>query len=62
MYAWMMDHDEQMRKEGRDEGRIIGTVETMRDDGKSDEQIVERLMLKYGLKREDAEKYVLEPA
>lgn len=32
------------------------------DDGRSDEQIVERLMLKYGLKREKAEEYVLVPA
>lgn len=38
-------------------GRILGTVETMRDDGKDDEQIVERLMLKYCLKKEEAEKY-----
>ena len=45
----------------RDE-RIQGAVETMRDDGKSDEQIVERLMLKYGLKKEKAEEYVLVPA
>ena len=45
----------------RDE-RIQGYVESMRDDGKSDQEIINRLMLKYGLKLEDAEKYVLVPA
>ena len=47
---------------GKQIGRILGTVETMRDDGNSDEQIVERLMLKYGLTKEDAEGYVFVPA
>ncbi len=49
------------RDEMKDE-RIQGAVETMRDDGKSDEQIVERLMNKYGLKKDEAEGYVLVPA
>ncbi len=48
-------------KDGLEEkkSRIQGAVETMRDDGKSDEQIVERLMFKYGLKKEEAEEHVL---
>ena len=62
MYELMMNHDEQVREEGRDEGRILGTVETMLDDGKSDQEIISRLMLKYGLKKEAAEEYVLVPA
>ena len=47
---------------GEQIGRILGTVETMRDDSNSDEQIVERLMLKYGLTKKDAEGYVFVPA
>ena len=47
---------------GEQIGRILGTVETMRDNGNSDEQIIERLMLKYGLTKEDAEGYVFVPA
>ena len=47
---------------GKQIGRILGTVETMRDNGNSDEQIIERLMLKYGLTKEDAEGYVFVPA
>ncbi len=58
MYAWMMDHDEQMR----DEGRIQGYVESQRDEGKSDQEIIARIMAKYNLTREKAEEYVLVPA
>ena len=44
------------------DSRIQGAVETMRDDGKSDQEIIARLMSKYGLTREEAEGYVLVPA
>ena len=60
--------DNEMRAEGREEGRaegistgkIIGTVETMRDDDKSDSEIIDRIMRKFGLTQEEAEKYVLQ--
>ena len=38
---------------------IAGAVEIMREDGKDDRAIVERLMSKYDLTQEEAEKYVL---
>ena len=38
---------------------ITGAVEIMREDGKDDRAIVERLMSKYDLTQEEAEKYVL---
>ena len=42
-------------------GKILGAVETMRDDGKSDKDIIVRLMSKYGLSEKEAEEYVLTP-
>lgn len=47
---------------GEARGKILGAVETMRDDGKSDKDIVARLMKKYGLTQAQAEGYVLSPA
>lgn len=44
---------------GLSTGKIIGTVETMRDEGRSDTAIITRLMTKYGLTKEQAEEYVL---
>jgi hypothetical protein len=38
---------------------IAGAVEIMREDGKDDRAIVERLMSKYDLTQEEAEKYVV---
>ena len=38
---------------------ITGAVEIMREDGKDDRAIIERLMSKYDLTQEEAEKYVL---
>ena len=38
---------------------ITGVVEIMREDGKDDRAIIERLMSKYDLTQEEAEKYVL---
>ena len=38
---------------------ITGAVEIMREDGKDDRAIVERLMSKYDLTQEEAEKYVV---
>ncbi len=37
----------------------MGAVEIMREDGKDDRAIIERLMSKYDLTQEEAEKYVL---
>ena len=47
--------------EGVSTGKILGAVETMRDDGKSNQDIVARLMVKYSLTQEQAERYVLAP-
>ena len=38
---------------------IAGAVEIMREDDKDDRAIIERLMSKYDLTQEEAEKYVL---
>ena len=38
---------------------ITGAVEIMREDGKDARTIVERLVSKYNLTQEEAEKYVL---
>ena len=43
------------RQEGREEGRILGTIETMYDEGKSKEQITDRVVKKYGIEQERAE-------
>ena len=43
-----------------EQGKIIGAVEMLRDMGIDDHSIVEKLMDKYGLTQEDAEKYVLQ--
>ena len=63
---------EEGRKEGREEGReegrkeglkegldkgIIGSVAIMREDGKSDQEIVERLVRTYGLSEDEAGKF-----
>lgn len=47
------------RKEGRKEGRIIGAVDAYRDAGLSDNQIVDKLIEKFQLSKDSAEKYVL---
>ena len=47
---------EEGRQEGREEGRILGTMETMYDEGKSKEQITDRIVKKYGIELERAEK------
>lgn len=44
---------------GLSTGKILGAVETMRDDGKSDREIVERLKAKYGLSQEKANEFLL---
>lgn len=54
-----MIHEMEIRKEGREEGKIIGTIDTMRDDGKDNQAIVKRLIEKFHLSRETAEAYVL---
>ena len=44
--------------EGRAEGMILGTIETMRDDGKTDEEILARITGKYDLTEEEAKEYL----
>ena len=44
------------------DSRIQGYVESQRDEGKSDEEIIVRIMKKYGLKEKEAKEYVLVPA
>ncbi len=63
---WVTYGNEQMREglsqglsQGLSTGKILGTIETMRDDGKSDREIAERLMTKYGLSQEKADEYVI---
>ena len=42
----------------REEGRILGVIETMRADGKDDQAIIDRLVSKYDLSLETAKEYV----
>ena len=44
------------------EGKILGTVETMRDDGKSEQEIISRLMEKFHLTEDEARDYIKVPA
>lgn len=39
---------------------VIGAIEMLREDGKDDKVIVERIMRKYHLTRAEAEAYVLD--
>ena len=55
---WVTYGNEQKR-EGLFAGKILGYIESMRDDGKSDREIAARLMTKYGLSQEKADEYVL---
>ena len=52
---------ELFRDELKDE-RILGYVESQRDEGKTDQEIIARIMSKFGLEKKDAEGYVLVPA
>lgn len=45
---------EEGREEGKTEGRYIGVIEAMLDDGKTDQEILNRLTDKYGLAEEEA--------
>ena len=47
------------RTEGEASGRILGTVETCRDLGFSNADIIKRLIEKFGLSQNEAEAYVL---
>ena len=47
------------RAEGEARGRILGTVETCRDLGFSNADIIKRLIEKFGLSQNEAEAYVL---
>ncbi len=54
---------DEIRREGEErgikKGQIEGTVTTMREDGKSDQEIQKRLMKRYGLTKKKARKAVL---
>ena len=56
----MCDVLDRVEMRGVEQGKIIGAVEMLRDMGIDDHSIVEKLMDKYGLTQEDAEKYVLQ--
>ncbi len=64
MYAWMMDHDEQMR----DEGEIRGVIKLYDDEMHlSPAEIIAKIMARFGLDETSATRYVeetlhLEPA
>ena len=55
-YMVMMIREMEVREEGKEEGKILGTIETMRDDGKDDQTIIARLIKKYGLSEKEAER------
>ena len=57
-YMVMMIREMEIREEGREEGRILGVIETMRADGKDDQAIIDRLVDKYDLSLETAKEYV----
>lgn len=44
------------KKTGRDEGIILGAIDTMRDDGVSEEKIMRRIMKKYQISEDDAKR------
>ena len=48
--------------EGRSEGIIIGTVDTLRDIGLDDRSIIDKIREKYNLTQKEAEGYVLTSA
>ena len=50
--------DNEMRAEGLAKG-IAGAVEIMREDGKNDQEIIEKIKIKFGLTQEQAIEYVL---
>ena len=54
-YMIMMIHDMELLEEGK----ILGAVEEMRDNGKEECDIIQKLKTKYKLSQEEAEKYVL---
>ena len=45
-------------EEGKAEGIYIGVIETMLDDGRTDQEILNRLTDKYGLAEEEANHYI----
>ena len=54
-----MRHEKRIvAEEARAEGMILGTIETLRDDGKSEEEILSRITDKYDLTEEEAEGYL----
>ena len=61
-YMVMMIHDMEVREEGREEEKIIGTIETYREIGLDDQTIIKNIIMKYNLDQEEAEKYVFSVA
>ena len=45
-------------KRGKMKGKVLGAIETMRDDGKTESEIKARIMKKYGLDEKTAEDYM----
>ncbi len=58
-YMIMALRDLEKIAEGEYTGKILGAVETMRDFDLDDQAIIERIMKKYDLDRDEAEAYVL---
>ena len=57
-YMTLWEKFEDAKEEGRKEGRILGTIETLREEG-HDEKTIERcLMNKYGMSLPEAESWL----
>ena len=58
----MMIRDMEIREEGIEEGKLLGAVETLRDLGMEEEKIIQKIMEKYGLTRDEANDVVFASA
>ena len=52
----MCNYSSYVFTEGRDKGIILGAIDTMRDDGVSEEKIMRRIMKKYQIPEDDAKR------
>ena len=60
-YMTLLEHYEMERKEGLEEGLkkgILGAIEIMVEDGRTEQEIIERIMRKYNLSSEEAAGYM----
>ena len=53
-----MELREMALAEGRAEGKILGAVEILREEGKDNKEILGRIMAKYHLSEEEAKEYL----